>query len=158
MNTLKLLCTVLPTMLLLVACDIEIGDSDANEPDSTSMVYQLASGTQTDIFHQRTDVIQDAAGYYELMASIPTMSDFGPEFNPDTDTLVSIISNAVSCYYYPRVEGVYDELNTIIIELENIRVKNPETCDPTGEQFYSYKFVKIDKTHKPISIMIRNEG
>jgi len=158
MNTLKLLCTVLPTLLLLVACDIEIGDSDANEPDSTSVVYQLTSGTQTDIFHQRTDVIQDAAGYYELMASIPTMSGFGPEFNPDTDTLVSIISNVVGCSYYPRVKGVYDEFNTLVIELENVREKSPETCNPSPESAYSYKFVTIDKTRKPISIKIINEG
>lgn len=151
-------CLMLLTGFLLSACEMEIGGSDQDESKGSSLVFKINSGVQTDIFHQKTDVIQDDDSFYELMASIPTMSGMEPEFNSETDTLVSILSNSVSCSYYPKVKDVFDDFGTIIIEVVNIRVKNPETCDPTGIAAYSYKMVKINKTGKPISITIRNES
>lgn len=158
MNTLKLNCLMLATIFLLTACEVEIGGSDKNDSDGAPLAFQVASGSQTDIFYQRTDVIQDTEDFYELLADIPSMSGVEPEFNSDTDTLVSIISNVVGCSYYPKVKSVYDEFNTIVIEVENVREKSPETCNPSAELVYSYKFVKIDKTHRPVNIMIKKEG
>ncbi len=158
MKKLILYAAILGTFFLLAGCEVEIGDSNSDEPGDSALEFLMESGIQTDIFQQKTEVVQDDDSYYKLLSSIPSMSGVELEFNSDTDTLVSIISNVVGCSYYPVVQGVSNTQGTIIIDVVNKREKSPETCNPTGESAFSYKLIKFEKTYKPISIIIKNEA
>lgn len=138
-------------------------DTEASESDNViglPIAFQVFEGIQTDIMHQKIEVIDDSDTYNLFLLSIPSMSSDIPTFDESSETLIGVVSNAESCVFKPAVTEVIESGGTISIRIVNRRTDIPDqaVCDPLPFQFFAYNIVKIAKANKPISVIIENES
>mgnify|MGYP000255301885 CR=1 FL=1 len=144
----------------LPGCGSDTEASESGITVGTPIVFQVSEGIQTDIMHQRIDVIDDSNSYNLFLLSISSISGNIPNFDESIETLIGILSNEESCVFKPVVTEVIESVATISIKIINERIIIPvgAVCDPLTFQFFSYNIVKIAKTIKPISVIIENES
>ncbi len=136
-------------------------DTEAGEPGRAGGVpieFQVFRGIQTDVMHQRTEVIDDSDAYNLFLLSIPSMSGDIPSFDENSETLIGVLSNAESCVFEPVVTEVTESDVTVSISLLNVQTVTPDgaVCDPVPFPFFAYHVIKIAKSNKPISVIIEN--
>jgi hypothetical protein len=144
-------------MLQISGCG---SDADAADLSNNMLIdYEVFGGIQTDIFHQKVEVINTIEVFNNFWLSIPSMSDEMPPFDESENTFIGIISESVSCVFSPSIVEVEASSQTITIRVVNELVQIPEqaVCDPLPFPFYAYNIVKIGKSGLPISVIIENE-
>ena len=153
---------ILVLLIFLVQLSGCGSDATANDYESlgVSISYENSSGIQIDVLHQKTEVVDNMETYNILLASIPSMSGDIPPFNETSETLISVISDSVSCVFTPVLLGVFESEVSITVKIVNQRSDNLEgsACNPLPYDFYAYNLIKIAKTNKPISVLIENES
>ncbi len=127
-------------------------DSDTQEVEqSLPIEYTRHSGSQTDIFHQKVEVINTLEIYNNFWLSVPSINDV-PSFDETKETLTIILSPNASCGFGPTVQSVEEHESQILITVGRVYIESPETCNPVGYPTYGYSWVKISKSTKQVGV------
>jgi hypothetical protein len=126
-------------------------EASANETSASTLYFEEFSGTQTEIFHQKLDVINSSDIFSDYLASLPSLTNI-PSFDESTETIISILSPSSSCSFSPAVSSVVESSEKISITVRRIYQVSPETCSPLPYATYAYNLIKIEKTSKLIEL------
>tara|TARA_R110001583_G_scaffold31479_1_gene107627 strand:- start:180 stop:548 length:369 start_codon:yes stop_codon:yes gene_type:complete len=80
--------------------DSEAISVSANE-NVISIPFEVEAGIQSEVLHQKIEVINDNEAYNDFLLSISSMSGAVPIFDEETETMVGIISNIQGCSFTP---------------------------------------------------------
>jgi len=128
-------------------------DTDSQEVEqSLPIEFTSQSGSQTDIFHQKVEVIDTLETYNNFWLSVPSINNF-PSFDDTTETLTIILSPNASCGFGPAVQSVDEHESQILITVGRVYTESPETCNPVGYPTYGYSWVKVSKSSKQVGVV-----
>ena len=132
------------------------------KPDIEEIQFNTVSGMQSGINYQRFDVFNDYESYSSFISLLTGYDAELPDFDEESDTLVSIISYIKPCIFNPEVSNVtkskfFDGDIKLTIHLENKKIINSQ-CQEAGFNKYIINFVVINKTEDHMSIDVRNDN
>lgn len=128
-------------------------DSDAQEVEQSLPIdFTSHSGSQTDIFYQKIEVIDTLESYNNFWLNVPSINSF-PSFDETTDKLTVILLPNASCGFEPTVQSVEEDGNQVLITVGRVYTELPETCNPVGYPTYGYSWVKTTKSPKLVGVM-----
>jgi len=149
---------IIPLIILLVTQYISGCSSDANsqtndtENEFSEVEFEETRSYQTDIFHQKTEVINDPDSYNNVWLSLPSLSHI-PDYDSDLETMIIVLSPSPSCGFHHEVESAYENTETISINIVQIPFPDQPACDALPFPIYGFNAIKIPKTDKLINVI-----
>ena len=124
--------------------------------------FNAVNGMQTDVNYQRLDVFNDYESYSNFLSQLSSYDAALPEFDAESQTLVSVISYTNPCSFIPEVtqltrENQYDGSSELLIYIKNNKVDNAQ-CDTSDQKQYNVNFVTFAKTDDRIGLYVRNDN